>query len=442
MATQQTNADGVTYTNYQRDTPEANKQEKRALLAMMAEKGTEGAAEYERNKQLAKDSRASSVEMAAARGSQVHAPSTLQAGIEQDYDEQMAGILANTDAGMLEHAREMDRISSASGSYIDAASAASKLQADMLDKGMLGGGGGGGGGGGRGGGGGGGGGGAPAGFNPMQTLEMAGQAGGLEGPGQGRPLSGTQALFGVDENDEVIPGAGNEIAQNLFVEMKAMHDGGATVEQLGDFLSEAIFQENEAGGTLNPWQLDAAATALSNYFGFTAEPVPVGTYFPEGGDANFTDNGEGGADYASLRASGGLMGDPTLSNYTEKGRDSAEAQELALLLARGDSSARYGREIKDNRDANTARAAAQELMRMRAEQEIARTGSANAVRGRPDPNVLTWKPNAGAADTRQRNAAFAAREKQQAAARKFAAARAKIAARAKKKNPNRGSNVK
>ena len=276
MATQQTNADGVTYTNYQRDTPEANKQEKRALLAMMAEKGTEGAAEYERNKQITKDTRASSVEMAAARGNQVHAPSTLQAENEQDYDAQMAGILANTDDGMLSHAREMDRISAANGAYIDAAAAASQLQADQLDKGMLGGGGGGGGG--RGGGGGGGGGGGSS-FDEIlegtvRTLEEAGaMAGGSENPGtviDGVPVSGSgvRRMFG-DEFDPDAPW-GNDRLVSLRENLTAAIQSGVDKDVVAETLITDLRSQLEQG-LISPHQFSFAASSMDNYLGLTGE---------------------------------------------------------------------------------------------------------------------------------------------------------------------------
>ena len=161
MATKVTTSSGDTYTDYMADTPESLKNENRALLAMMAERGTAGQAEYQRQKEQAKDTRRRSVEMAAARGLQVHAPGTLQAKLAQDNDRVIAGIIGNTDQGMLAHGREMDRIAAANQAWISQGAHGAALNQAMInaqmerDSSIGGSGGGGRGGGGRGGGGGG-----------------------------------------------------------------------------------------------------------------------------------------------------------------------------------------------------------------------------------------------------------------------------------------------
>lgn len=155
-----TSPSGVKYSDFLSQTPEQIQNEKRALLALMAERGTEGQIEFERNKQLAQAARAASIERAAARGAQINAPATLAQELTQDYDSVLKNQLAMSDAGMLAHGREMDRISAANAAYMDQIGGAAQLaQAMITAQAAAGGGGGGGGGGGYGGRGGGGGGG-------------------------------------------------------------------------------------------------------------------------------------------------------------------------------------------------------------------------------------------------------------------------------------------
>jgi hypothetical protein len=106
-------------TNYLDYAQPGLQNEKRALLALIAEKGTEGQAEWERQRQAALEARRASLEAAAARGSAVNAPAALQAELAQDYDRLMGGL---RDAGVqaqMSHGREMDRIAAANAAYYD-----------------------------------------------------------------------------------------------------------------------------------------------------------------------------------------------------------------------------------------------------------------------------------------------------------------------------------
>jgi hypothetical protein len=131
--------------------------EKRALLALIAERGTEGAAAYAASKATSDAARASSSEKAAARGAAVNAPSTLLQGINDDYDSVNNAYRDAMAYEQLSHGREMDRIALANSSYKDAlvasqpgleAAMASQIEALRLRAAAMGGGGGGGGGGG------------------------------------------------------------------------------------------------------------------------------------------------------------------------------------------------------------------------------------------------------------------------------------------------------
>ena len=94
--------------------------EKRALLALIAERGAEGQADYDRAKTLSDSARASSLEGAAARGYHVNAPAAVQAGIKQDYDKINMAYRDAMAQSQLGHGREMDRIALANSSYKDA----------------------------------------------------------------------------------------------------------------------------------------------------------------------------------------------------------------------------------------------------------------------------------------------------------------------------------
>lgn len=156
--------------NFQEHTPQHLQNERRALLALMAERGTEAQAEFAAGRAAAETVRRQGIERAAARGMAIHAPDALQAELTQDFDATTRVLADNRAAAALGHGREMDRIAAANAAYLDAVGAASVLNRDMLAAQLAaaaaaaaggGGGRGGGGGGRRGGGGGGGGGGFP-----------------------------------------------------------------------------------------------------------------------------------------------------------------------------------------------------------------------------------------------------------------------------------------
>lgn len=149
MAEKATTPTGVQYTDFHADTPESMKNEKRAILALMAEMGTEGQIEYERARRRAIEARNRSVEIAAARGMQIGAPSALQAELNADYDKLVGPLMDNLVAAQTGHGREMDRIQAANAAYLDQISRASQLNRDLIAAqiGAAAGGGGGGGGG-------------------------------------------------------------------------------------------------------------------------------------------------------------------------------------------------------------------------------------------------------------------------------------------------------
>ena len=98
--------------------------ERRSLLAYIAERGTEGAAAYNHARQLTQKARATSSERAHARGAAVNAPQTLMAKIQDDVDSlnnAYRDALAMSSVG---HGREMDRIALGSSAYKDAMVAA------------------------------------------------------------------------------------------------------------------------------------------------------------------------------------------------------------------------------------------------------------------------------------------------------------------------------
>lgn len=94
--------------------------EKRALLALIAERGSEGQAEWNRAQELSNAARTSGLELAAARGAAVNAPPALQTGISQDYDKINMAYRDAMAQSSLGHGREMDRIALANSAYKDA----------------------------------------------------------------------------------------------------------------------------------------------------------------------------------------------------------------------------------------------------------------------------------------------------------------------------------
>lgn len=149
-------------TNYLREGYEdVLSNERRALLALTAQHGSDAQIEFDRQKQAADAARKTSLEAAAARGMAVNAPEALQAELTQNYDRLLAAMSDGAVASKLTHSREMDRIGAANAAYIDAMRAqapllqaqldaqiaAAKESADAAARGRSGGGGGGGGGG-------------------------------------------------------------------------------------------------------------------------------------------------------------------------------------------------------------------------------------------------------------------------------------------------------
>lgn len=124
--------DGITYSDYLADTPESMQNERRALLALMAEHGTEGQAELVKAQEAARATRSASVERAAARGAAIHAPSTLAAEIGQEDERVMAGLLDAQQSSIIGHGREMDRIAAANAAYLEQVGGAAGVNADLL----------------------------------------------------------------------------------------------------------------------------------------------------------------------------------------------------------------------------------------------------------------------------------------------------------------------
>jgi hypothetical protein len=107
--------------------------EKRALLAMTAEHGTQAQAVYDQTQKAAKDARSQSLEAAAARGAAIHAPEALQAELSQNYNTLLGAYSDPAVSSSMIHGREMDRIGAANAAYIEAMRAQAPLLKSQLD---------------------------------------------------------------------------------------------------------------------------------------------------------------------------------------------------------------------------------------------------------------------------------------------------------------------
>lgn len=131
------------------DNAAATANEKRAMLAMIAEHGTEGQLEWERNQRLAREGRSGTLDEAAARGAAQHAPRALNAEFAVNYDAATDAYSKAEAQAMLAHGREMDRIAASNSAYMDALMQATSIHGQAMDSqiaALLGQGGGGGGG--------------------------------------------------------------------------------------------------------------------------------------------------------------------------------------------------------------------------------------------------------------------------------------------------------
>jgi len=115
------------------DFKDAVNNEKRALLAAIAEHGSAGAQAFEQAKQDALATRAKSNEKAAARGAAIHAPEALQTIIAQKYDELIAPLTDARTGAAISHGRELDRLAAANAAFMDQTAAAGILQKQALD---------------------------------------------------------------------------------------------------------------------------------------------------------------------------------------------------------------------------------------------------------------------------------------------------------------------
>ena len=141
----------VTPTNYFAGTEfeDSIENEKRALLAFVAERGTEGQAAYEAARSSSTAARAASSERAAARGAAINSSEALNTEIQNDYDLVNNVYRDQLSQSQLSHGREMDRIALADAAYQNAIKAAGgplgQILQQQLDMRNAGGGGGGGG---------------------------------------------------------------------------------------------------------------------------------------------------------------------------------------------------------------------------------------------------------------------------------------------------------
>jgi hypothetical protein len=275
----------VDFTNFQKDTPESIKNEKRALLAAIAEFGTEGKVEFSKAKSEAEKIRESSNELAAARGSAINAPEALNSELTTNFDDQLGRLDNNLLDAEIGHGREIDRISAANAAFLDQISAASVLNKDLLDKQLLGLGSSGGGGGGGGGGGSRGGsssrrgsGGSSGGFSidntqAVRDLEEAGAlAGGSADPGiLAASGSGARRMFGQAGIPAQEQTFGNPNFIAIREELESMRRAGATPSQIGDALDALVDAKNQDGQFLySPHQRSFALATMDNYLGLTS----------------------------------------------------------------------------------------------------------------------------------------------------------------------------
>jgi len=99
--------------------------QKRALLAAMAERGAEGAQAFKTAQQTNSEQRQASLNQAAARGAAINAPESLNAELNTSFD-----AMSNVGLGdsALSHDREMARITAANTAYLDQMKAAGPMR--------------------------------------------------------------------------------------------------------------------------------------------------------------------------------------------------------------------------------------------------------------------------------------------------------------------------
>lgn len=229
---------GMQYTDYNANLRPSLKNERRALLASMAEFGTGGLAAYQQARNQTEQSRAASIEKAAARGAAVHAPRALGTELISEYDTLMSGLTDAQSSGMISHGREMDRIAAANAAYLDQIGAAGGLAAadferlaarqDMLASQA------------RAGGGGGGGRGAPS----------------LDKYSDGADTSGWMNLFDIATSMGQDGLSGTRQQAERYVQ-DALASGLITEDN-----ARAILAEIEASGQKPPWQAAAQEAML------------------------------------------------------------------------------------------------------------------------------------------------------------------------------------
>lgn len=128
------NVAGYEYTPLYDDVPPQLKNERRALLALMAENGSDAVRQFNQEKRRQQTLRNQSIEAAAARGQAVHAPRALETNIAQGYDSINNGIAGASQEALLAHNRELDRIGMANAAYMDQVGASAAPLKQILEQ--------------------------------------------------------------------------------------------------------------------------------------------------------------------------------------------------------------------------------------------------------------------------------------------------------------------
>ena len=261
-------------------------QQKRAMLAAIAEHGAEGAEAFKSAKASNQSTRKAALNAAAARGAAIHAPEALQSELNTTYDS-----LQNVGLGdsALTHDREMSRAAAANAAFLDQIKAVGPLQEAFYDAELakliaLNGGAYGTGGGGSGGGGGGGGGGGagadsgsdavledgtpnPYSVNSPQTLEQIGGDVSL----YDNPLYQSAAAYWL-ENEGAGFNKNRAEVQDMLIALGADPSEALRISSTLEKQFAFVYQTHPG-----PGQQYTAPTHPS-YMGPTATPSPPSSY--------------------------------------------------------------------------------------------------------------------------------------------------------------------
>jgi len=124
--------DAATATNFYAgdDFSDSMDNQKRSLLAAMAERGAEGAQAFKTAQTESAASRQAALNAAASRGAAINAPESLNAELNTSYDA-MSNIGLGDSA--LSSEREMSRISAANAAYLDQMKASGPLREEYYN---------------------------------------------------------------------------------------------------------------------------------------------------------------------------------------------------------------------------------------------------------------------------------------------------------------------